>query len=324
MNPITLVVSIDTEEDQWAASRVPLSAENLRRAPHVYALLRRLGVRPTFFTSWAVASDAWAHGALKEIQQDGGAEIAAHLHPWNTPPTDEALGGANTMMKNLPYSLQERKLRHLTALITELRGSPPTSFRAGRWGLGASSLRALVEFGYHTDSSVMPSVDWSTTDDGPCFVGAPCHPYRLAPGSPVNEHVPGGPLCEVPVSVGFTRPPQWLWRRLQATVCDLRLQSRRLTGLLWRSRLLRRYALTPEERTVDEMLTLARMLVADGNRHLHMFWHSSSHMPGLTPFVRNESDAERFEGRIGEFVSALASEATLQFATVSEAAELHC
>jgi hypothetical protein len=44
--------------------------------------------------------------AYREIVAEGGGEIGAHLHPWNTPPLREEFTEANTMLKNLPPELQ--------------------------------------------------------------------------------------------------------------------------------------------------------------------------------------------------------------------------
>src|SRR2546422_3045367 len=42
--------------------------------------------------------------------------------------------------------------------------------------------------------------------------------------------------------------------------------------------------LSPELATVNEMLTLSRLLIERGVRHLQLTWHSPSLRPGLSPF----------------------------------------
>src|SRR2546425_11600494 len=104
--PVTLVVSIDTEEDNWRPARTGITVDNVRELPRLHRLLERLGVRPTYFATYHVASDARATEILREIHERGAAEIGAHLHPCNTPPLDEAFVPANTMTLNLPQQLQ--------------------------------------------------------------------------------------------------------------------------------------------------------------------------------------------------------------------------
>ena len=322
MRRVCLLVSIDTEEDQWAATRSALSTRNLRALPEAQRLLESLGIRCTYFTAWSAATDPWARGFLGELHASGAAEIGGHLHPWNTPPESEPLGGRNTMLANLPAELQAEKLRRLTDRLTELRGSPPVSFRAGRWALGAETARALVDAGYRVDSSVMPHVSWERYDEGPSFLGSPTDVYRLDPAKGVTTVAPDGPLVEVPVSVGFTAPgPQHVWAQLQRAMWRPSRGRAVLAAPLWRSRLLRKVVLTPEAMDVASMLRAARRLIGDGARHLHLFWHSQSHTPGLNPFVATTRARDAFHDRIREVVEGLNRLATLEPMTVTEAAE---
>jgi hypothetical protein len=49
----------------------------------------------------------------------------------------------------------------------------------------------------------------------------------------------------------------------------------------------RRVILSPEGESLDAMLQLAERLLEQGERFLHLFWHSPSLVPGLSPFVRD-------------------------------------
>ena len=208
---ILLVVSLDTEEDNWHRSRDGVTAENIRELPRQARFFERLGVRPTYFTTYQVTIDPCGADVMREVGDRGRAEIGAHLHPWNTPPLDEALSPHNSMVKNLPARLQRAKLERLTAALAEAFGQAPTAFRAGRYGIGVDTIPALVACGYRVDSSVSPTVDLRSTDDGPTFVGAPLTPYRLAPGRDICEPASDGPIVEVPLSYGFNRGPFAFW-----------------------------------------------------------------------------------------------------------------
>jgi len=209
--PLKLLVSIDTEEDNWRPARDGITLENLRELPRLHRFLRDLDLRPTYFVDHPVASTPWTRELLREIDSAGGGEIGAHLHPWNTPPLREAFTEDNTMLRNLPSDLQRAKLETLREALTAATGRPPTSFRAGRFGLGRATVAALIETGFDVDSSVTPFVSWAAYGAGSDFDGAPIGCYRLDGCGDPRTPAPAGPLREVPLSCGFTRRPSRAW-----------------------------------------------------------------------------------------------------------------
>jgi hypothetical protein len=319
--PTLLIVSIDTEEDNWRPTRDGITVENIRELPRLDALFQRLGVRATYFTTYQVARHDWAAGILRELH-GGGAELGAHLHPWNTPPLDEPFVPRNTMVKNLPAALQLAKVEHLTAALREACGGRPVAFRAGRYGLGPDTVKALVSCGYRVDSSVTPFVSWEDNDDGPTFVGAPMRPYRLSGNVDVRVPQPDGALIELPMSIGYSRPPSMPWTGLHRLLSTRVLRRLRLRGVAARLGLLKRISLSPETDSVADMLTLTRRLLDAGIGHLHLFFHSPSLRPGLSEF---NPDAESVEGMyraIASYVEGAGRMTALRFVTVSEAAML--
>src|SRR5438132_1454724 len=139
-----------------ALARTGVTVENVRQLPRLDRLFERLAVRPTYFTTYQVAIQPWAVRILQETQARGTAEIGAHLHPWNTPPFEEAFVPRNTMLVNLPARLQAAKLDTLTDTLCAGMGRRPLAFRAGRWAFGPSTAAALLTRGYRVDSSVTP------------------------------------------------------------------------------------------------------------------------------------------------------------------------
>lgn len=317
---VLLVVSIDTEEDNWSRSRSAVTVENIAELPRLDALLRRLGVRATYFTTYHVAADSRARDILRGVRDGGQAEIGAHLHPWNTPPLDEAFTPRHSMLKNLPPTLQLAKLERLTAVLEAAFGAPPTAFRAGRYGLGPDTVAALIRCGYRVDSSVTPFVSWEETDQGPTFVGAPLGAYRLDGRGDVRVPVPGGPLTEVPLSCGFSRSPFAVWGAIWRLLRAQPLRPLRLGGVAARAGLVQRIMLSPELASVDEMLHLSAMLLREGLRHLHLSWHSPSLQPGLSPFVSTAADVQRLYGAIEKYVEGLRAMTSVRSVTVTEAA----
>ena len=316
-----LIVSIDTEEDNWRPTRDGITVENIRELPRLDALFQRLGVRATYFTTYQVARHDWAADILRELH-GGGAELGAHLHPWNTPPLDEPFVPRNTMLKNLPAALQLAKVEHLTAALREAFGGRPVAFRAGRYGLGPEGVKALVSCGYRVDSSVTPFVSWEDNDDGPTFVGAPMRPYRLSGNGDVRVPQPDGALIELPMSIGYSRPPSMPWTGLHRLLSTRLLRRLRLRGVAARLGLLKRISLSPETDSVADMLTLTRRLLDVGIGHLHLFFHSPSLRPGLSEFNPDADSVEGMYRAIASYVEGAGRMTGLRFVTVSEAAML--
>ena len=320
--PLPLIVSLDTEEDNWNRSRTGITVENIAELPRQARFFERLGVRPTYFTAYQVAIDRCAAAVMREVSQDGRAELGAHLHPWNTPPLTEAFVPRNSMTWNLPADLQLAKIRTLTAALEEAFGRRPTSFRAGRYGIGPDTVSALQVCGYRVDSSVSPFVSLEDVDHGPSFVGAPIVPYRVDPSADIRQQSPNGAIGEIPLSYGFSRGPFSVFEPVQRLMESLPLRWLRAPGIAARTGLIRRLSLSPEFQSVADMLTLSARLLESGARHLHISWHTPSLKPGLSPFTATPADVERLYASIEAYFERLVPLTSFQFMTVSEAAEL--
>jgi hypothetical protein len=306
---VVLIVSIDTEEDNWDRSRHNVTLENIETLPRVAAFCDRLRVRPTYFTTYHVATDPRAADVMREVGSGDRAEIGGHLHPWNTPPLSEPFVPRNSMLKNLPAGLQLAKIQTLTAALEEAFDFTPTAFRTGRYGLGRDTIAALLSCGYRTDSSVSPFINLAAVDDGPSFVGAPMVPYRLGPGQDVREPVPDGALLEIPLSYGFNRGPFSLWDPTRRLLEARPLRWFRLAGLAARTGLVKRLTLCPEVASVTDMLTLSRRLLEHG-------------VPRLSPFAATAREVARLYDSIEAYLEGLSSMTAFTAATVSEAAAM--
>lgn len=320
---VVLLVSVDTEEDNWRPARQNITTTNVTQLPRLNALFERLGARPTYFVAHSVAADERGSGIIADLDQCGFAEIGAHLHPWNTPPLDETFVPRHTMLLNIPAALQRAKLECLTtALQACLGGRRPQAFRAGRWALGAQTVEVLLDAGYRVDSSVTPHMSWVDMDEGAYHVGAPVNAYRLDAGADVRRPTAGGRLAEIPPSFGFNRSPLPLWGGVHRALTSRPGRALLLDRIAAHSGLLRRVTLSPETDEVGDMLKLTRALLSSGAAHLHLYLHSPSLAPGLTPFVRTSSELDRFYRAIEEYLTRVAGMISLRFATVSEAVSL--
>ncbi|HUL48594.1 MAG TPA: hypothetical protein VLT79_01125 [Gemmatimonadales bacterium] len=317
---LSVVVSIDTEEDNWDPARSGITVENIRELPRLDRFFERLGIRGTYLTTYQVVTTPWARDLLAGLAASDRAEVGGHLHPWNTPPLREPLIPRNTMTKNLPATLQLEKLATLTDALTANLGAAPVSFRAGRYGVGPETLAALVRCGYEVDSSVTPHVSWEEYDDGPSFLAAPDSVYRLDTTDVLRPSA-AGPLVEVPISCGFSRGPWSLWAPIDRAVRSPVLRGLHITGALARLGVVQRIMLSPELQSVAEMVALGRQIVAEGLDLLHVTWHSPSLRPGLSPFSLRDADVEALYAKVETFLDQMSAVAELAFCTVHEAAK---
>lgn len=311
-----VLLSIDTEEDQWGATERTSSVRNANELPRFQTFAEELGLRPTYFVNHPVATDPTSRSIVADLAQRG-AEIGAHVHPWNTPPFEEALEPRNTMLWNLPVALQRAKIVATRDALAEVLEGSPTTFRAGRLGLGRETVGALIETGFDVDSSVSPFFDWGGHDGGPDFDGAPLDAYRIDCESEPSQPTPGGRLREVPISCGFTRPG---FERLQRIHRSLVNPSGRslAAGVLSRLGLVRRVLGSPEPTDTRDLIALVRRIAERRHGFVHLFLHSPSLVPGLTPFVPDEHSRDRLYGRLRDVVEAIHGFAQVETATVGE------
>jgi len=313
-------VSIDTEEDNWIPSLEGITVRNIRELPKLAELCASLGVRATYFVTYQVASTPESAAVIRELASDGTAEIGAHLHPWNTPPSC-GLEPRISMLRDYPPEFQRKKLERLLEEFDASIGIRPTSFRAGRFGVGRSVIEALVENGIFIDSSVTPLISWEG-DGGPSFLDAPTRMYRLDGSGEVPTPNDEGLVVEVPVTVGFTRFAPADWPRVARLLASARGRGVRLFGLASRLGLFRRVILSPETHSVEDMLLMSRRMIEAGEPYLHLYFHSSSLVPGLSPFVRTEEDRTALFDTLRRFVEGVREMADIRACTVTEAAEV--
>lgn len=297
----SLIVTIDTEEEGlWAGRyrRTENTVENIQHVPRFQALCDQFDVRPTYLIDAAVAEDERAVGVLRPIQHGGRCEIGAHLHPWCNPPFEEEIAPRNTYLCNLPESLQRAKLTWLTERIEERFGKRPTSFRAGRYGLDIVGAGLLCELGYLVDSSVIPFTSYAA-ESGPDFSTAPVTPYFVGRD---DLRVPqtSGSLLEIPVSLGYNRVDFERAHALRRAASATWLKWMHGVGILDRLGLVRRVKFSPEQAQAPELKRLVDHFLARRAPVMVLMFHSSSLMPGGSPYVPDPSSLESFLGRLRE------------------------
>ena len=290
-----LVVTIDTEEEfDWTRplSRANVAVANIAAQPRAQAVFRPRGVVPTYVVDHPVVADPAGAAVMRDFAAAGEALIGAHLHPWVTPPDTEAVTPLNSYAGNLPGGLERAKLRRLTAAIERTTGVRPRVYKAGRYGFGPDTAGTLAALGYTVDASMVARTAF-TGDGGPDYTDLSADPAWLdGPGR----------LLELPLTAGFTGlaraagPPAFA--RLSAPWAT-RLH---LPGVLARTRLLERVRLSPEGTTLGEMKRLTRALRADGLRVFHLAYHSSTLLPGGSPYASDAADVAAFLDRLAGYL----------------------
>ncbi len=299
--PPILIVLIDAEaEFDWDGPflRSHVSVRNLSRQVTAQNIFDRLNVRPTYLVDYAVATQPEGFEPIRELLQSGRCEIGAHLQPWENPPFAEELSARTSFNHNLPAWLQKEKLQRLTEVIESTFGIKPISYRAGRYGVGNEMAWILEELGYQIDVSVLPGYDMRLRH-GPDFRHAFARPFWIGR----NRN-----LLEIPLTTGFSgllakgRAPQISSATLYAALSSPGAARLHLPGVFARLRLLERITLTPEGVSIQELKRLTRLLLGRGHRVFTFNYHSSTLLPGYTPYVRTEADLDRMIYTIDEYL----------------------
>lgn len=318
---VRLVVTIDTEEDDWGyARRVSYTCRNIARVPVVQELFDAFGIVPAYLVTYPVATDVSAVSVLRPIADRGGCEIGAHCHPWNTPPLLEANTAQHSMLANLPRDLQYAKIRCLHYAIASSFSTEPRLFKAGRFGYDAGVGRVLQQLGYRVDTSVTPYTSW-TDMHGPDFTDLDPQPFSIA-GDDGASGAAATRLVEVPVGVGFLQRGFHRRHRLLEMVRRSPVRRLGVAGLLDRLGLATKAWLCPELADARTMMRLARAMIREGYRVLNLTFHTPSLVAGLTPYAKTLEDEHRFLERLEEFLAFTRDEG-IKPATLSEVGGLH-
>lgn len=278
-----MCVSIDCECDKGAGwrSQRPLAFEGIADgiARRLQPLFVRRRAKPTYLLSPEVMRDARSVEALSTLE--GDCELGTHLHGEYAEPDAFEPDVTEVFQRDYEPDVERAKLTYLTDLFTRTFGRRPASFRAGRFGIGSSSIGILEELGYSVESSVTPFMDWSDKAPGLTFVGAPTQPYH--PDSRVPSKVGRSPILEVPVTI---RPRA--------------MQRLPMIGKLVEPRWLR-----PTKGTAASLVAVARDEIAaaraarpDAPVVLNAMFHNVEILAGASPYAATDADAKKILDRL--------------------------
>lgn len=280
-----LLVVVDTEaEFDWDSSpdSDSMSVSSMESIGLGQEIYEQYSIKPCYAVDYAVVSQERGFKQLASFFKNNQCEIGAHLHPWITPPIEEALCPRYTFPGNLPAHLEKAKLETLTNSIEKVFGQRPTAFKAGRYGVGPNTAEILETLGYEVDLSFCPPVDYRYCG-GPDFSDFDSKPFWFG-----SERQ----LLEIPISGAFCGLPAKHLKQLYnlgQMYPKLKLQS-----LFSRVGLVDRLILSPEGFSTAEHIKLTKALYAQGVRTFTWSLHSTSLAPGNTPYVNNEADLKVF------------------------------
>ncbi|CCG40557.1 polysaccharide deacetylase family protein [Magnetospirillum molischianum] len=306
-----LVVLVDAEEEfDWRHfSSDCVSVRNIAEQYRAQRLFERFGCRPTYLVDFAVASQPQGYQPLRDYLESGRCGIGAQLHPWVTPPLTEDICARNSFAGNLPAAVEFQKIARLTDEIETNLGCRPILYRAGRYGTGAHSVTSLIDLGYRMECSVVPFTSFAA-GGGPDYRRFGVAPYWLD-----RDRT----LMELPLTCALIG--RWAGADpspFSTLVCGALARYLHVPGLLARFGLINRVRLSPEGFSLEEAKALTLALLSRGQRLFHLTYHSSSLLPGGSPYVRTERDRDLFLGWIEAYLDFFLGEIAGRPATPEE------
>lgn len=296
---VYLSISIDTECDHdpnWARSK-PLTFDSITEGVpnRLQPVFADVGAKPTYLLTVEVLEDQASVDALTGL--NGDFEYGTHLHGAFIEPEKQYVDYAGIdspdFQCNYPEDIEYGKLKNLTELFEQKIGYSPTSFRAGRFGAGANTIKSLKRLGYKVDTSVTPHILWSEPKGSVDFRKAPLQPYWPQKTDLCNttDNYDDDDVLEVPVTVKnrlFRSQPKWF---------------------------------RPWLSDVENMKTVfnfhLKKFSSEKNVSINMMFHSMEVIEQASPYPQNASDVKRYLDDVHEILTWCGNEG-VQFVGLSE------
>lgn len=253
-----------------------------------------LGCKITFAMDWSFVTSEQGLRCIKHMQTQHAekVEFATHLHPWVNPPFDEqdtSVDSQSANIKevlsypgNLDAELEKAKLENLSDRIELVTSYKPTTYLAGRYGVGENTYKILDELNYKVDVSISPFADF-THQFGPDF-------SSFTNTSRVQNNID----C-IPHSTGYISRIKGLSDWLNKDAAHLNKLNNNVFGKVVLKLLgVERVRLSPEGFSAKQMLKLADSLTRVGVEHLIYSFHSSTSKLGGSPYVNTQAMLDAF------------------------------
>jgi glycosyltransferase involved in cell wall biosynthesis len=312
---LKLAVTIDVEEEglfsgSYQTRDCPV--KNLDHLKKLDPLFKERSIRPTLLVAYQAAKDPEKGDLIMELSERWGAEVAAHLHHWNTPPLIDLPHKDPAPSDLIPKHILEEKLSNLLGAI-ESWGVKPESFRMGRFNLGPSMLQALQDTTIKVDSSVAPL---RRQYGGPNHMDAPNDPYYpdlMDPALPGASRVLEVPMTIVPVLKNIEK---WLGR----------LDRAGYSGAGWREVLAEKVISIPAQPMwtgLGRMKLAVNLHSGRGGRVINTFFHSSELMPMGNPKHPSDFEIDLFLKKLDSFFRWMGRTHGYQSLTLRELKEFY-
>lgn len=298
-----IVVSIDVEEEGLFSGKYPRVAQgvsNVERLRLLEWMSRDYGIPLTLLSDYPVVSDPSCAEYLRWWVDELGAEVGAHLHPWNTPPFDDEVNSLDS--GGMPKSLVNSKLSSLRVAIEDNLSIKPTSFRMGRWDFSKAVCDALTLEGFRVDSSVAPL---KMTPAGDSYFGASADPFWLDDKKELLEV----PLTLVPIIPFSAQIVEGSSRVLPKMLRQFLVKSFSKIGAV---------GVQPVWYSLAAMKLAAMLHQERGGAVLVLFFHSSELLPGASPHFPTEASVESFIEKLRAFIKWLSHRTDIEGRTLEE------
>ncbi|MDC8830343.1 hypothetical protein [Alteromonas gilva] len=256
-----------------------------------------LGAKIVFAMDYAFVTSAQGQAVIHHFKTHhaNDVEFATHLHPWVNPPFAEQdeVHEKDSYPGNLPAATEQAKLTILTETIENQVGYRPTTYLAGRYGVGENTYRILKELGYTVDLSITPFTDYRH-QHGPDFT------------SFNNEEVITDDIRCITHSTGFVSylAPFTDYLNKKAGNLD-RLNNNLIGKILLKLLGVRKVRLSAEGYNSKDMLALSDSLIRLGVQHLLFSFHSPTVKMGITPYTKNMHSLNAFKRNTSEFLTSV-------------------
>jgi hypothetical protein len=253
-----------------------------------------IGAKITFALDYAFITSEQGKKVVKHFKKYhlSNVEFATHLHPWVSPPFAEKdqIDNHDSYPGNLKNEIEFEKLKLLTDKIFEISGVLPTSYLAGRYGVGENTTKSLKSLGYSTDISISPFSDF-THQEGPNF-------------SDFNNKIfEQGGIIHWPHTTAIVSLFPFIEKWFDQYPKNFeKLQGQPFNRLLLKLLRVKRQRLSPEGFGLNDLKKITKTQLRLGHCNLVFSFHSPSVQAGLTPYVTTEQQATDFYNKTAEYI----------------------
>lgn len=265
-----------------------------------------IGAKVVFAMDYAFVDSEEGQKVIDHFKErrDDTIEFATHVHPWVNPPYDsdvDQIDARYSFPGNLPREMEYEKIRTLTDLIEKKAGRRPTTYLAGRFGIGNNSYEILRSLGYEVDLSISSYIDMRASF-GPDF----SHFSNAIFEKQGLTHIPhtAGIVSLIPFLTSYLNrhPPAFT-----------KVSRHPLLRTLAKTLRIQRLRLSPEDYSLQQMKRLTLSQIALGQNVFVFSFHSPTVAPGNTEYVKNAEQQRLFVEKTCEYLEWYQSETNGEF-----------